>query len=85
MNIFKTKFLFMSNYSINFDLGFFRFAGISILLLLTVTVFAQQSLPRQYEYDATGNRVLRKIVRLKKAADDTLSVTQEMNVKAIQV
>ncbi len=57
MNIFKTRFLFMSNYSINFDLGFFRFAGISILLLLTVTVFAQQSLPRQYEYDATGNSI----------------------------
>ena len=67
----------MSNYSIRLNLGFFRSAGISILLLLTVPVFAQQALPRQYEYDAVGNRVLRKVIQLRSAAGDTNLVSQE--------
>ena len=67
----------MSNYSIRLNLGFFWSAGISILLLLTVPVFAQQALPRQYEYDAVGNRVLRKVIQLRSAAGDTTLVSQE--------
>ena len=67
----------MSNYSIRLNLGFFRSAGISILLLLTVPVFAQQALPRQYEYDAVGNRVLRKVIQLRSATGDTTLVSQE--------
>lgn len=68
----------MSNYSIKLNLGFFRFAGIFILLLLTLPVFAQQALPRQYEYDSAGNRVLRKVIQLRSAIGDTTLVTQEM-------
>lgn len=63
-------FIFKHN-SINF-----KFAGVAILLLLTVSAFAQQALPRQYEYDAMGNKVFRKVVRLKSAISDTIPTTQ---------
>ena len=63
-------FIFKHN-SINF-----KFAGVAILLLLTVSAFAQQALPRSYEYDAAGNRVFRKVVRLKSAISDTIPTTQ---------
>jgi hypothetical protein len=65
-------------------MGFFRFAGISILLLLTLPVFAQQALPRQYEYDAMGNRVLRKVIQLRSATGDTALVSQEKETQQQQ-
>ena len=45
-----------------------------ILLMLWVigqSIFAQSPLPRIYEYDAAGNRVLRKVLELKNLETDT--------------
>lgn len=56
-----------------------------MLLMIGQCIFAQSLLPRIYEYDAAGNRVLRKVLELKSFETDSndniladnISYTQE--------
>lgn len=58
-----------------------------ILLMLWVigqSIFAQSPLPRIYEYDAAGNRVLRKVLELKNLETDTSNNMLADNISYIQ-
>ena len=56
---------------------------ITLLLWLCIPLFclAQNPLPRYYEYDAAGNRIVRKVIELTKAPpappEDSLQVTSD--------
>lgn len=62
-----------------------RYIMLLMLWVIGQSIFAQSSLPRIYEYDESGNRVLRKVLELKNLETDTndniladdISYTQE--------
>ena len=66
-----------------------RYLILLILWVIGQSIFAQSPLPRTYEYDASGNRVLRKVLELKSLETDTndniladgISYTQENTPK----
>lgn len=70
-----------------------RFLIFNTLLFLPLISFCQSSLPRTYEYDESGNRILRKILELKSLETDTndyiladdISYTQENTPKREEV
>ena len=70
-----------------------RYIMLLMLWVIGQSIFAQSSLPRIYEYDESGNRVLRKVLELKSLETDTndniladdISYTQENTPKREEV
>lgn len=70
-----------------------RYIMLLMLWVIGQSIFAQSSLPRIYEYDDSGNRVLRKVLELKSLETDTndniiaddISYTQENMPKREEV
>ncbi len=52
-----------------------RYLMLLMLWVIGQSIFAQSPLPRIYEYDEAGNRVLRKVLELKCLETDTLDNT----------
>lgn len=55
------------------------FLFLMMLVLIGQTIFAQSLLPREYEYDEAGNRILRKVLDFKSAETDTSDVLVYVN------